>query len=388
MRVVVVGGGIFGQVVAWRLARRGVEVTLLEAVAAASGDSGSGDRSRVIRAMYGERRFVECGAEGLRLFTAWSEELGVRLAETTGVLYLDRDDEAPEHRAFAEALDRGMTHLAELGEPFEVMSPGAVAARWSGLDARGLRRAILEPGGGFAWAARATRAIGRASIAAGAQQRAGRAISVQTAGGAASGVAAELANGERVELAADVVVVAAGLAGIDLVRPYLAAPVDVRRIPHFTTYWDVPEADAAALSLGTLPVWAELGAGLYGFPDDGESGFKIAWHRPRWGDDGGAEGPPEDFDGLRAAVAERFPALRSARLRSVYRCAYDATTDESFLVGEAPGARGLWLVGGMSGHGFKHGPALGESVAQAIVGEPTLVDLAQHALPSSGEAPR
>ena len=34
-----------------------------------------------------------------------------------------------------------------------------------------------------------------------------------------------------------------------------------------------------------------------------------------------------------------------------------------------PGAANVWLVGGGSGHGFKHGPALGELVAANVLGE-------------------
>lgn len=382
MRVVVVGGGIFGQVVGWRLAVRGAEVVVVEPVAAGASGSGSGDRSRVVRAMYGERRFADAGARSLALFRDWSARLGVQLVAETGVVYLDRDDDHPRHREHAAALDRGMTHLAELGEPFEVLTPGAVRTRWPAIDTTNLVRAVLEPRAGFAWAARATRAIARASLGAGAHHLRGRALAIDAARGAASAVSIDVGGAAPTRLEADAVVVAAGLAGIELVSPFVDVPLDVRHIPHFTTYWDVPEARAASLALGALPVWTELGAGLYGFPDDGESGFKVAWHEPRWEPHGagGAAGPPEDFEALRLAAAERFPAMREATLRSVYRCAYDATADEGFLVGET-GARGVWLVGGLSGHGFKHGPALGESVAAAVLGEEPLLDLAPFALP-------
>jgi glycine/D-amino acid oxidase-like deaminating enzyme len=379
MRIVVVGGGIFGQVVGWRLALRGARVVVLEPTAAGAGGSGSGDRSRVVRAMYGEQRFAASGARSLGLFREWSAQLGVQLVAEAGVLYLDRDDDDPRHREHAAALDHGMTLLAELGEPFEVLTPGAVAARWPAIDTRSLRRAVLEPRAGFAWAARTTRAIARASVAAGAEHVRGRALAIETARGVASAVVADLGAGSPSRLEADAVVVAAGLAGVELVSPFVDVPLDVRRIPHCTTYWDVPEPRAAALALGALPVWTELGAGMYGFPDDGESGFKVARHEPRWEEAGGS-GPPEDFDALRRAAAERFPAMREATLRSVYRCAYDATADEGFLIGET-GARGVWLVGGLSGHGFKHGPALGESVAAAVQGGEPLVDLAPFALP-------
>lgn len=413
MRVAVVGGGIFGQVVAWRLALRDVDVTLVEAVAAGSWGSGSGDRSRVVRAMYGETRFAQSGAVSLDLFAEWSQELGVPMVERAGVIYLERDEDDGEHARFqpqsglrpflgpapahgssslvphdddphvrfTAAMEHGMSALAALGRRFEVLTPGAAARRWPGLSPSGLRRVVLEPDAGYGRAALTTRAIARAAIRRGVKQRAARVDAIEriAAGFRVTGASSD---GAALDLEVDVVVVAAGFAGAALVAPHLAAPIDVRRIPHFTTYWDVPEAGAASLALGALPVWAELGAGLYGFPDDGEAGFKIAWHAPRWGTDGDVSGPPEDTTWLRDAVAARFPALRGATLRDMYRCAYDATVDEGFLVGEVPSASGLWFVGGMSGHGFKHGPAIGESVAAAIVGEAPLVDLSSYALPS------
>lgn len=382
MRVAVVGGGIFGQVVAWRLAVRGADVTLIEAVAAASGESGSGDRSRVVRAMYGEHRFAAAGATSLDLFAEWSRELGVPMVEACGVLYLEREeDEGAEHAAFTSAMEAGMSALSALGRRFEVMPPGAAARRWPGLTAGGLRRVVLEPDAGFARAALATRSIARASRARGVKHVAARALSVEKADGGYR-VMAESGGATTPPLDADVVVIAAGFAGAALLAPHLDAPLDIRRIPHFTTYWDIPEVDAADLALGALPVWAELGAGLYGFPDDGESGFKVAWHAPRWDASGGAAGPPEDTEWLRAAVAPRFAAMRKAKLRSMYRCAYDATADEGFLIGEVPAAPGLWFVGGMSGHGFKHGPAIGESIAASILGEAPLLDLSSYALPN------
>lgn len=392
MRVTIIGGGIFGQITGWRLARRGATVTLVEAVAAASWESGSGDRSRVVRAMYGEQRFAAAGAASLDLFAEWSRELAVPMVEACGVIYLERDEDEGTHAEFTTTMESGMSSLATLGRRFEVLTPGMAARRWPGLSPAGLRRVVLEPDAGFGRAALTTRAIAKASRASGVTHVAARASAIVKE---ADGFRVEGArsDGSAFAIDADAVVVAAGFAGAALVAPHLSAPLDIRRIPHFTTYWDIPEADAAPLALGALPVWAELGAGLYGFPDDGESGFKVALHAPRWGtphtsfgaDAGatdGASGPPEDTEWLRGAVATRFPAMKHAHLRNIYRCAYDATVDEGFLIGEVPSVRGLWFVGGMSGHGFKHGPAIGESVAAALLGEAPLLDLASYALPA------
>ena len=71
----------------------------------------------------------------------------------------------------------------------------------------------------------------------------------------------------------------------------------------------------------------------------------------------------------REYAARRFPALADAPLIGARVCQYDLTTDTHFIVAPHPEHAGWWLIGGGSGHGFKHGPALGEYVADCIEGK-------------------
>ena len=50
-------------------------------------------------------------------------------------------------------------------------------------------------------------------------------------------------------------------------------------------------------------------------------------------------------------------------------CQYPATPDSHFIVDRHPAAANVWLLGGGSDHGFKHGPALGEHAALRVLGE-------------------
>jgi glycine/D-amino acid oxidase-like deaminating enzyme len=50
-------------------------------------------------------------------------------------------------------------------------------------------------------------------------------------------------------------------------------------------------------------------------------------------------------------------------------CQYTNTPDGDFIADHHPEADNTWLLGGGSGHGFKHGPALGEMVAAQVLGE-------------------
>jgi sarcosine oxidase len=378
---VVVGGGIFGQVIAWRLALRGERVRLVEPVAPGHAGSQSGDRSRIVRALYGERRFAEAGHASLALWDAWGRELGVPLVDRLGVLYLERDADTEGDRAFAQFISDGRRHLAALGAEAIELTPSEVVARHPAINPRGLVRGVFEPAAGLGRAALATRTIARAALATGnVEPIRGEATRVLMRSGRAVGVEI-CATKNTLLVEGDRVVLAAGLAGARLVEALTGHELGVRPIPHFAAYWDVPLPGAALLAREHLPVWAELGAGLYGFPDDGEAGFKVAWHEPLRSGDARAEPTSDELEALRRAAAVRFPALAEATLRGTFRCTYDATSDERFLVGPVPEVGGLTLVAGLSGHGYKHAPAVGEAVALALLGQAAEapIDLAPHA---------
>ena len=82
----------------------------------------------------------------------------------------------------------------------------------------------------------------------------------------------------------------------------------------------------------------------------------------------------ESVDRIRAFLARRFPALAAAPLLETRVCQYENTSNGDFLIDRHPDRADVWLVGGGSGHGFKHGPAVGQHVSDRIVrgtpGEP------------------
>ncbi len=120
-----------------------------------------------------------------------------------------------------------------------------------------------------------------------------------------------------------------------------------------------------------LPVWADHRQPfMYGIPGNQGRGFKIA------DDTRGTEFDPTDGERRVSDVALqrareylrlRFPALEHAPLVETRVCQYEQTPDSDFIVDRHPAAPHVWLVGGGSGHGFKHGPALGELVAKLVL---------------------
>ena len=119
-----------------------------------------------------------------------------------------------------------------------------------------------------------------------------------------------------------------------------------------------------------LPVWGDHREHfIYGIPAD-PAGFKIA------DDTRGPEFEPTDgervvnADGLQAIrdyLGFRFPALKNAPLVATQVCQYENTPDNHFIIDRHPVRKDIWLVGGGSGHGFKHGPAVGEMVAKLVL---------------------
>lgn len=71
-------------------------------------------------------------------------------------------------------------------------------------------------------------------------------------------------------------------------------------------------------------------------------------------------------------MRERFPALEDAPLVGARSCRYELTPDTRLIAAPHPAHPNVWLVGGGSGHGFKHGPPMAERLAAAFATGTTL----------------
>jgi glycine/D-amino acid oxidase-like deaminating enzyme len=68
-------------------------------------------------------------------------------------------------------------------------------------------------------------------------------------------------------------------------------------------------------------------------------------------------------------MTPRCPDLAGLGIRPGYACMYDMSPDDLPVIDQVPGAEGLFFAAGSSGHGFKLGPAVGESLAKWALGE-------------------
>ena len=115
--------------------------------------------------------------------------------------------------------------------------------------------------------------------------------------------------------------------------------------------------------LDARPGWVDYDGAVYGTGDLDGHGFKVAPD---------SEGPPLDPDAPlppadpanealgREYLAQRFPALAGAPRWAPRACRYELSPDSHFVAAPHPEHPRVWLLGGGSGHGFKHGPAIAE----------------------------
>jgi glycine/D-amino acid oxidase-like deaminating enzyme len=118
-----------------------------------------------------------------------------------------------------------------------------------------------------------------------------------------------------------------------------------------------------------LPAWADFGEEIYGLPDLESRGFKVAIdrHGPEFDPDTGDRATTaENLEEVRGFLARRFPDLADAPVVETRVCQYENTSNGDLLIDRHPDIANVWLVGGGSGHGFKHGPAVGEYVADRL----------------------
>lgn len=358
--VLVIGAGVFGAWTARALHAAGLRVSVIDAAAPGHDASASGGESRITRCMYGaESLYTEWALRSAAEWRALSDRSGEPLVHETGVLWLHRPGDQ-----FAAASRRA---LAEAGIPLEALGSDGLRRRYPVLFVDDGDEGLLEVRGGALRAAAAIRTLGQELAASGVEILQGRIGPIRTEdgrGGTLQGVRTQ--SGET--LRAERYVVAAG-AWLDRLCP------DAMADRLFVTRQEVLFFDVAPAATTGLPVWADMP--YYGFPPIAGHGFKVAndRHGPRVADvdvmdrDVG-EATVED---ARDFLRRRFPSLADAPFAGGTVCQYANSWNGDFLVDLHPGLANVWLAGCGSGHGYKHGPALGAHVAGRVLdSEPSI----------------
>jgi len=357
--VVVIGAGVFGAWTAWHLGRRGKRVLLVDAYGPANARASSAGESRIIRMGYGADE----------LYTRWSQRSLVQwkdffaatrqnLFHETGVLWLTGKEDA-RVRETVETLQR-------CGVSFEELSRAELEQRYPQIGLDGITRGLLEPRSGVLMARRAVAAVVEEAARGGVEYRVAQIAEPRGAGELNAVIAS---SGERIEAEAFVFACGAWLG--KLFPKVLGSRIFLSRQEVF--FFGVPAGDAR-FAPPALPTWLFQEDEIYGMPDLESRGLKIAVDRHGERVDPDTQSRLVTTEGAEEArhfVEQRFPALRGAPIVETRVCQYENTWNGDFLIDRHPEIENVWLVGGGSGHGFKHGPAVGEYVAERMFGRVT-----------------
>jgi len=354
--VVIVGGGVTGASIAYHLAQRGVrKILVLERKFLGAG--GTGRSIGIVRQLYPTPETTQMVLRSLKIFQSFGDAVGGHAGYTgCGVLIGVSPSMRPQ-------LEKTLTLQQALGVRAQVLEPSDVARVDGRIDTTGLGAVLYEPESGYGDPVGVTSGYADAARRRNVVIEQGTEVTViATRGTRVTGVMT--AAGERIE--APVVVNAAGLwspaiaalAGVTL-------PIVIGRHPVFIVERD---ADFGAPHI----VYLDLAGGSYVRPESG--GLTLTGsltddetQHPMDPELLGAEVGLDEAEGVLERASRALPRLADARYRQGYAGAFDITPDWMPILDESP-VRGFWIAAGMSGHGFKLAPAVGEMMAALITG--------------------
>lgn len=341
--VAVVGAGVFGAWTAYLLRREGAKVLLLDAYGPGNSRATSGGESRIIRLGYGPDEIYTRSAQ--RSLVLW-RELCDSLFQDTGVLWM-----AHEHDAYCEAM---LSVFERVGVRHEKLNPEELEQRFPQIAFAGLAWGILEPDAGVLMARQAVQTVVAEARAIGVEY-------LQEAG----------LPPPDTRIRADRFVFACGPWLKKIFPELLGELIHVTRQEVF--FFGVPPGDNR-FGPGSMPAWVDFTDLAYGIPHLDGRGIKLAIdaHGPEFDPDTGDRVVTEaGLKAARAYLAQRMPALADAPVTESRVCQYENTSNGDFLIDRHPELENVWIVGGGSGHGFKHGPAVGEYVTALLSGKGT-----------------
>jgi monomeric sarcosine oxidase len=359
--VAVVGAGVFGAWTALHLARRGKRVLLLDAYGPGHSRSSSGDESRIIRMGYGADEIYTQWSR--RSLVQWKELFAAThhddLFRKTGVLWLGESGNS-QLRAAKEVLRRN-------GVEFEELERASIVRRYSQINLEGIASGIYEPESGVLMARRAVAAVVAEAVRMGVDFWLA-AIAEPRGNGAIESIASRSEKNPAEErFTARQFVFACGAWLAKLFPEILGDRIFPTRQSVF--YFGIPGGDER-FSAPALPTWLIKNDECYGMPDLESRGLKIALDKHGERVDPDTQSRivrPEEVDEIRRYVAYRFPALGNAPVVETRVCQYENTSNGDFLIDRHPTLSNVWFAGGGSGHGFKHGPAVGEYIARQML---------------------
>jgi sarcosine oxidase len=378
--VAIVGLGAYGSATAYQLAKRGAKVVGFDSFAPPHAMGSSTGETRITRfAVLEGEDYVPAAMRSVEIFSDLQARRGDRLFHRNGfTLISDAVSDAAIVHGERSALSRTIALAQKFAIPHEVYEAGALARAFPGFSLRGDETAYYEPGSGTLFPEACIAAELDEAEKFGADIRTDtHVLAIEPDG---SGVSIRTSDGT---VRADHAVVAAGAWVRRFVPEHLGAKFRITRQVLFWFEHEKPQAFSAANNPNFIwPHQDAEGQGtfFYGFPCAvGDTAMKIATEAADIVADPDQPSPPaSDAEAERMFEIHargRFPGVTS-RLSRAATCRYTNTPKAKSLIAPHPEMPQVTVVSSCSGHGFKLSAAMGEAIAQRILGQvPTHVDL-------------
>lgn len=369
--VIVLGLGAMGSAAACHLARRGARVLGLDRFAPPHSNGSSSGRSRIIREAYFEHpAYVPMVQHAYALWEALERDSGRRLVLKTGGLMIG----APAGALVAGALLSARTH----GLRHEVLDAGELRRRFPALRPQPDTVAVWEPRAGVLFPEDCVAAHLELAARAGAKLKPDEPALEWSA--TSEGVEVRTARGRH---RAGQLLLACGAWTTGLL-PELRLPLVAQRQVQL---WFEPSESGGPTDPGEpgefsperFPVFIwedEPGRFIYGFPELGD-GVKVARHHEGEQVDPNharREVTDDDVWPIREVLGRLIPGA-NGRLRDSAVCLYTNAPDSHFVLDFHPAQPQVLIASPCSGHGFKFASALGETMADLLLGVPPRFDL-------------
>ncbi|HZQ92603.1 MAG TPA: FAD-dependent oxidoreductase [Terriglobales bacterium] len=352
----VIGAGVFGAWTALALRRAGHSVLLVDAYGPGNSRASSGGETRIIRTAYGaDELYTRWAIASLARWKQLAEETRSTIFLRTGVLWLADDADAYSRTSFDVVKRNGVA--------VEEMKRAELARRYPQFALDDVTWGFLEGESGVLMARRGVRALVERAAALGVEFRQ---AAVEPPGAVGRLDAVRTRDGHQ--LSAGTYLFACGPWLPRLFPELLGARIFPTRQEVF--FFGAPAGDTR-FRPPAMPTWLRHAEDVYGMPDVENRGVKISLdrHGEAFDPDTGSRVVSQNSaDAMRAVVARRLPALANAPIVETRVCQYENTSSGDFLIDRHPEWTNVWLVGGGSGHGFKHGPMVGEYVASTVAG--------------------
>lgn len=358
MRVIVIGLGCVGSATAATLAKRGADVIGIEQYSIGHEKGSSAHQSRAFRMAYAEHEgYVPLLKHAREHWIALNADSIQQVFYETGGLYLSNKAEGIVQDSVAAAKKHDVPHY--------LLDSDEIHQRHPVFSIPDDTIAMVEPLAGMIVPERAIETFINIATEHGADLR--QNVKVLNWHETDNGVEVETSEGI---VKGDKLVLCKGA---------WTNEIEIRPSRQILTWW-TPVYETAG-----LPVWSlqlDDDSWLYGFPQKegllGPKGLKIARHFPNEtidpDDENAKKGRDVDEEDVRPFLKKWLPNATGDCV-VVRTCMYANSVDGHFRIGRLHGHDRVTVIAGLSGHGFKFQPILGEIAADLAIDGTTKYDI-------------